>query len=100
MEDAVLRTVARLDGKPFPTTRHLALGWVNGRLKRRTTTNDTVFCAELVATTYTAMGLLPKDRPVKGYDPGSFWSGDDLPLIDAQLGGEIRVDVPAGPECG
>jgi hypothetical protein len=100
MEDAVLTTIARLDGKPFPTTRHLAGGWVHGRLKRRTTTNDTVFCAELVATTYTAMGLLAKDRPMTSYDPGSFWSGDDLPLIDATLGREVRVDVPAGPECG
>ena len=93
MEDAVLRTVARLDGKPFPTTRHLALGWVNGRLKRRTTTNDTVFCAELVAATYTAMGLLPAKRPLKTYDPGSFWSGDQLPLVGAQLGPEIKVNV-------
>ena len=36
MEDAVLRTIARLDGKPFPTTRGLATGWVNGRLRRGT----------------------------------------------------------------
>ncbi|QXG76628.1 hypothetical protein KUM42_03470 [Modestobacter sp. L9-4] len=99
MEDAVLRTVARLDGKPFPTTRHLARGWVNGRLRRHQT-NDTVFCAELVAATYTAMGLLAADRPLNAYDPGSFWSGDDLPLLGAQLGEEIRVDVPAGPVCG
>jgi hypothetical protein len=100
MEDAVLLAIARLDGKPFPTTRQLARGWVNGRLKRRTTTNDTVFCAELVAATYTAMGLLPKNRPVNSYDPGTFWSGDDLPLLGATLGTEIRVDVPEGPECG
>jgi len=99
MENGVLRTIARLDGKPFPTTRHLARGWVNGKLNRRQT-NDTIFCAELVAATYTAMGLLAADRPLNAYDPGSFWSGDDLPLIDAQLGTEIRVDVPAGPECG
>lgn len=98
MEDAVLRTIARLDGKPFPTTRHLAHGWVNGKLRRHQT-NDTVFCAELVATTYTAMGLLAKDRPLKAYDPGSFWSGDDLPLVGAQLGAEIQVDVPDGPAC-
>jgi hypothetical protein len=71
---------------------------VNGKLRRHQT-NDTIFCAELVATTYTAMGLLPEDRPLNAYDPGSFWSGDDLPLIDAQLGTEIRVDVPVGPEC-
>jgi hypothetical protein len=99
MEDAVLRTVARLDGKPFPTTRHLAHGWVNGRLRRHQS-NDTVFCAELVAATYTAMGLLAADRPLNAYDPGSFWSGDDLPLVGAELGSEIRVDVAPGPVCG
>jgi hypothetical protein len=98
MEDAVLRTIARLDGRPFPSTRALASGWVNGRL-RRTTSAETIYCAELVATTYTAMGLLPGERPINAYDPGSFWSGDDLPLVDAELGREIRVDVPAGPEC-
>ena len=97
MEDAVLRTIARLDGKPFPTTRGLVRGWVNGRL-RRSTAAETVFCAELVAATYTAMGLLPGDRPLNAYDPGSFWSGDDLELLQgAQLGPEIPVDVPARP---
>jgi hypothetical protein len=95
MEDAVLRTIARLDGKPFPTTRGLATGWVNGRL-RRGTAAETVYCAELVAATYTAMGLLPTERPRNWYDPGSFWSGDDLELLrGASLGTEIAVAVPS-----
>jgi hypothetical protein len=93
MEDAVLCTIARLDGKPFPTTRGLARGWLNGRLRRHAS-NDTVFCAELLAATYTAMGLLPGKRPVSSYDPGSFWSGDRLELVDATLGPEVQVDVP------
>jgi hypothetical protein len=100
MEDAVLRTVARLDGRPFPTTRHLARGWVNGRL-RRETTSEAVFCAELVAATYTEMGLLPADRPRNWYDPGKFWSGDDLRLLGgARLGEEIPVDVPPVDQPG
>ena len=95
MEDAVLRTVARLDGKPFPTTRGLAGGWINGRVRRRTSA-EAIYCAELVAATYTAMGLLPASRPHNWYDPGSFWSGDDLELLQgAKLGEEIAVDVPA-----
>ncbi|RBY88044.1 hypothetical protein DQ244_15885 [Blastococcus sp. TBT05-19] len=94
MEDAVLRTIARMDGRPFPTTPKLARGWVNGRLRRGTST-EAVYCAELVAATYTAMGLLPADRPGNWYDPGSFWSGDELDLqLGAQLGPEIPVDVP------
>jgi hypothetical protein len=95
MEDAVLRTIARMDGRPFPTTSKLARGWVNGRLRRGTST-EAIYCAELVAATYTAMGLLPTDRPGNWYDPGSFWSGDELDLqLGAELGPEIPVDVPA-----
>jgi hypothetical protein len=95
MEDAVLRTIARLDGRPFPTTRGLASGWVHGRL-RRGTAAETVYCAELVAATYTAMGLLGSGRPRNWYDPGSFWSGDELELLQgAALGPEIAVEVPA-----
>ena len=90
-----MRTVARLDGKPFPTTRGLAGGWIKGRLRRGTPT-EAVYCAELVAATYTAMDLLPRDRPANWYDPGRFWSGDELPLLQgASLGPEIAVDVPA-----
>src|ERR1700753_1634499 len=32
MEDAVLRTIARLDGTPFPSTARLASGWLAGRV--------------------------------------------------------------------
>src|SRR5215813_4831642 len=32
MEDAVLRTIARLDGTPFPATSQLAMRWLRGRL--------------------------------------------------------------------
>jgi hypothetical protein len=63
---------------------------------RRGTSTETVYCAELVATTCTAMGLLDGRRPRNAYDPGSFWSGDDLRLLQgATLGPEIPVAVPA-----
>ena len=95
MEDAVLRAIARFDGRPFPTTRHLARGWISGRLRWKTTA-EAVFCAELVAATYTEMGLLGSDRPLNWYDPGKFWSGDDLQLLQgAKLGPEIPVEAPA-----
>ena len=37
MEDALLRTIARLDGTPFPSTAKLAAGWVRGRLPQQAT---------------------------------------------------------------
>ena len=101
MEDAVLRTIARLDGTPFPSTARLAARWVRGRLPtalRRTPEADleTAYCAEVVAITYEAMGLLPGGRRPDWYDPGRFWSGDDLDLgARARLGGEIAVRIPA-----
>jgi hypothetical protein len=100
-EDALLRTVARLDGTPFPSMARLSSGWLRGRVRRRAAKRvdpETAFCAEIVAMSYAAMGLLPADRDPSWYDPGRFWSGDRLPLADgAQLGKEIEVIIPPPP---
>ncbi|MFG1918023.1 hypothetical protein [Micromonospora sp. NPDC048898] len=136
MERAVLRTIARLDGTPFPSTAQLAWRWVRGRVPtlprpgrlsalplpgrptpatransathanpatsgrpagsagERDRALETAYCAEVVAVTYEAMGLLPAGRRPNWYDPGRFWSGDDLGLAaDARLGAEIEVRV-------
>lgn len=93
MEDTVLRTVARLDGTPFPATATLVGRWARGRV-RRAAAPELTYCAEVVAATYTAMGLLGGDRPRNWYDPGAFWSGDDLQLLQgARLGPEIAVAI-------
>jgi hypothetical protein len=129
MEDAVLRTIARLDGTPFPSTARLAGRWLRGRVpgrdqllgpggllggrrvlgrarsgrglapdggRSREAALETAYCAEVVAVTYEAMGLLPAGRRPSWYDPGSFWSGDELELTGgARLGEEIAVEIPA-----
>ena len=104
MEDAVLQTIARLDGTPFPSTTRLASRWLLGRVpdfrnSARDVSLETAYCAELLAVTYQAMGLLPGARDPNWYDAGRFWSGDHLALSAGfQLGGEIAVDVaPAEP---
>jgi hypothetical protein len=100
MDDAVLRTIARLDGTPFPATSRLAWRWLRGRvpnLKRAASDADleTAYCAEVVAITYQAMGLLPSGRQSNWYDAGRFWSGDDLNLAaGSRLGKEIAVEIP------
>jgi hypothetical protein len=94
MEDELLRVIARMDGTPFPSTLALAGRWARGRVRRRASVEAT-YCAEVVAATYQAMGLLDDHRPANFYDPGSFWSGDTLPLTGgARLAGEIAVHVP------
>ena len=70
---------------PFPSVARLASGWLRGRvppLRRdeRDTSLGTAYCAEIVAVTYQAMGLLPGGRRPDWYDAGRFWSGDDLRL--------------------
>ena len=101
MEDALLRTIARLDGTPFPSTARLASGWLLGRVPARGNPGrgpdpQTAYCAQVLAVTYQDMGLLPASRRPDRYDPGSFWSGDNPGLSDGfRLGGEIAVDIPA-----
>ena len=102
MEDALLRTIARLNGTPFPSTARLASRWLAGRMPVRgdhggAADLETAYCAQLLAVTYQAMGLLPGGRRLDWYDPGRFWSGDNLGLSAGfRLGGEIAVHLPAG----
>lgn len=90
-EDRLIRVIDRYDGRPFPTTLGLARQWLTGRL-RRSSSREAIYCAELVATTYQQMGLLPKRRPASWYDPGRFWSGDRIELVPPfALAGEVAV---------
>jgi hypothetical protein len=105
MEDRALRTVARLDGTPFPSSAQLAWRWARGRVpqirppwrrsERTETDLETAYCAEVVAVTYEDMGLLAGGKSPSWYDPGSFWSGDAIELTGGHhLGAEVAVHVP------
>jgi hypothetical protein len=117
-EDRLLRVVARMNGTSFPTTARLTGRWIRGRvptagdwtrgipfvhkrvresaerdkLERRAVGLETAYCAETVAITYEEMGLMSTHKPENFFDPGSFWSGDNLPLTAGyELGQEISV---------
>ena len=93
-EDRLMAVIAHFDGRPFPTTLGLARQWLNGRV-RRSATLESVYCAELVATTYQRIGLLPDRRPASWYDPGRFWSGDRIEMVPPfALAGEVAVAQP------
>jgi hypothetical protein len=93
-EDRLMEAIARFDGRPFPTTLGLVRQWLIGRL-RRSSSLETVYCAELVAATYQHMGLLSSRRPASSYDPGRFWSGDRIELVPPfAVGGEVPVRYP------
>jgi hypothetical protein len=116
-EDRMLRVIARMDGTPFPTTARLTGRWFRGRLptvsdwtrglpfvhklvrqsaerdkEYRRTSLATAYCAETVAITYEEMGLIATEKRENYFDPGSFWSGDELPLAPGyELGAEVSV---------
>jgi hypothetical protein len=117
-EDALLKVIARMDGTAFPTTARLTGRWMRGRVpivsdftrglpfvhrkvresaERKKVANrkvglETAYCAETVAITFEEMGLLTTEKHYNWFDPGSFWSGDDLPLADGyKLSDEIAV---------
>jgi hypothetical protein len=119
-EDRMLRVIARMDGTPFPSTLRLTARWLRGRIptphdvtggipllngvvrefaQRRKARGgevglETAYCAETVAITYEEMGLLATDKRPNWFDPGSFWSGDTLPLAEGYLlGDEIAVEA-------
>ena len=103
-EDAVLTAIARLDGVSFPSTAKLAARWFRARdayvaVKKRgvKVRPEQAFCAEVVATTLQDMGIIALDRRATWFDPGSFWSGDYLPLREGwAYGREVKVGKP-GP---
>jgi hypothetical protein len=116
-EDIALKVIARMDGTAFPTTARLTGRWMRGRLptvsdwtrglpfvhKRvrqsaerdkvtRRARLETAYCAETVAITYEEMGLISTEKRENYFDPGSFWSGDELDLAPGyELGKEISV---------
>ncbi|WP_460907229.1 hypothetical protein, partial [Staphylococcus aureus] len=62
------------------------------KARRREVGLESAYCAETVALTYEEMGLLSTEKYYNWFDPGSFWSGDRLPLSSGyRLGAEIAV---------
>src|SRR3954470_18460076 len=91
-EDRLMKVIERFDGRPFPTPPALVRSGLTSRFRRRESSREAIYCAELVATTYQQMGLLPRRRPASWYDPGRFWSGDRIELAPPfALSGEIPV---------
>ncbi len=80
-EDRLMESIERFNARPFPTTAGLARQWATARYRRRASSMEAIYCAELVAATYQHMGLLPSRRPASWYDPGKFWSGDRIELV-------------------
>lgn len=95
-DDQVVKVIADLDGRPFPSTKEMLLTWVEGKIGVGTGHKE-MFCAELVALTYQKLGLLSADTPANGFDPGSFGRDDasNLLLRGARFGNIEQVTLPS-----
>ena len=124
-EDALLETIARWNGVSFPSMGTLAGRWVRGRWESRGRLGERLrrvvhpargsadaardgairepvrrraeaaFCAEVAGVSLEQMGVLRGGAAPNWYDPGRFWSGDDLPMTERyRYGREIAVIVP------
>ncbi len=107
---SLLTFVTLADGTPFPQTTfpvsprwNLGFGfaesWMLGR-EFNATIAGSLFCAQLVAQSYMAAGLLPLyPKPANAYDPAMLMSQDPavLPLIGNALTPPVPIDVSTLP---
>ncbi len=102
-EDALLTAIAPTGRGVLPERGEAArpLGfrardaYVARKHRGRKVRPEQAFCAEVVATTLQDMGVLALDRRAQWFDPGTFWSGDFLPLKDGwHYGREVKVGAP------
>lgn len=90
------------DDQGSPHRRGIGLRWRRRAAPDAALRMEAAYCAEVVGITLEAMGvLLPAGDP-SWYDPGRFWSGDELPLAPGWgYGREIAVTVDRGdPRSG
>src|SRR4051794_27062883 len=103
VEDAVLRTIARLDGTPFPSTTRLAWRWLRGRapnLGRPTPppARAPADGAEIAPAPAQARVLLRKGPRSNWSGAGGFGRGDALPPPEGpRLAEETPVHTPPPP---
>jgi hypothetical protein len=91
-EDAALQSIAAMDGTAFPSLLKIVQEWVLGHLHVATSGRH-MYCAEVLATTYQHMGLLPAEPPPNAYAPNDFsLQHEKLRLLcGASLGPQIQV---------
>jgi hypothetical protein len=95
----VLAFVQHLEGRPFPDTVVMLGNWLVGTNLDIDLARGSVFCSELVAMTYQALGLLPADPVPNSYCPSDFSSEyGHVPLQGgATFGDDLAIDLSTIP---
>jgi hypothetical protein len=87
----MLNVVNQYEGTAFGSVLQMALNYALGHLYGQATEQDFIYCAELVALTFQAIGVLDASHPANWYSPNSFGPSplDPIPWLDG-----ASVDLP------
>jgi len=98
-EAKVQEIIRECEGRPFPSVLDMAERWIEGHFFHEPSTEDEMFCSQLVALTYQSTQLLGLHEPPNFYSPNSFSTGNDDAkfLQGASLGEEVFVDTDTLP---
>jgi hypothetical protein len=93
LQTAFENFVKQTDDRPFPTDAQMLINYVLGHYRNVDSGTDVMYCAQLVAATFQALGLLPLDPPTNYYAPADFSSlGQRVPMLHgASLGPDTVV---------
>jgi hypothetical protein len=97
-EATLMDFIKSVDGTPFPNDESMLVNYVLGHYRNiKASTNvgtqvNVMFCAQLVAATYQALGILPPEIPNNYFAPADFSSlGEAIPLLQGKLGPDLLI---------
>ncbi len=91
LNETILNVINQYEQTPFGSVLQMALNYALGHLYNQATQQDSIYCAELVALTFQAIGVLDTSHPPNWYSPNSFGPSpvDPIPWLNG-----ASVDVP------
>ncbi|HEY1825237.1 MAG TPA: hypothetical protein VGG21_04660 [Acidimicrobiales bacterium] len=92
-----LALIDKYEGAPFGSVLEMALNYALGHFYNQGTDATATFCAELVALTYQAVGVLDLSHPPNWYSPNSFGPGpgDPIPWLEgASVSLPVEIQLP------
>jgi hypothetical protein len=97
LAQTVLGVVNEYEGRPFGTVLEMALNYALGHIYNQGTDQSEIFCAELVALTFQAIGILDASHPPNWYSPNSFGTSALNPVIwqdGVTVSEPVQIELP------
>jgi hypothetical protein len=97
LQTAFENFVKQTDNRPFPSDQQMLINYVLGHYRNVNSGNDVMYCAQLVAATFQALGLLPLEPPTNYYAPADFSAqAQRVPMLHGVSLGPDTVVVWSG----